>query len=219
MRLGAVLAAVGGFLDAYTYVGRHGVFANSQTGNVVLFGVLGARGEWAAAFAHVPPILAFLLGVVIAETLKRPAVARIVRWPARAALVLEIVVLVVVGSAPASTPDWVVTVAVACVASIQVSTFRTVVQWTYNTTMVTGNLRAGAQATYLAIVDRDPAAAAQARVFGVVIGSFFLGGCLGGVLTFAAGPAAAWFAAFLLVFALGLFFVDEWPAGASARVD
>jgi uncharacterized membrane protein YoaK (UPF0700 family) len=28
------LACVGGFLDAYTFVGYNGVFANAQTGNV-----------------------------------------------------------------------------------------------------------------------------------------------------------------------------------------
>lgn len=35
---GLLLAGVGGFLDAYTFVGYGGVFANAQTGNIVLFG-------------------------------------------------------------------------------------------------------------------------------------------------------------------------------------
>ena len=35
-RIGAILAAVGGFLDAYTYLARGQVFANAQTGNIVL---------------------------------------------------------------------------------------------------------------------------------------------------------------------------------------
>jgi len=34
--LGALLAVVGGFLDVYTFISRDGVFANAQTGNVVL---------------------------------------------------------------------------------------------------------------------------------------------------------------------------------------
>ncbi|MEF9840560.1 MAG: DUF1275 family protein, partial [Lachnospiraceae bacterium] len=33
--IGAILAMVGGFLDAYTYLCRGGVFANAQTGNLV----------------------------------------------------------------------------------------------------------------------------------------------------------------------------------------
>ena len=35
--LGALLAVAGGFFDAYTYLCRGGVFANAQTGNIVLF--------------------------------------------------------------------------------------------------------------------------------------------------------------------------------------
>ena len=36
---GILLTAVGGFLDAYTYLVRGGVFANGQTGNLVLLGI------------------------------------------------------------------------------------------------------------------------------------------------------------------------------------
>lgn len=38
-RLAAVLALVGGFLDAYTYICRGQVFSNAQTGNIVLVGL------------------------------------------------------------------------------------------------------------------------------------------------------------------------------------
>ena len=37
--LGLLLAAVGGFLDAFTFAGYGGVFANTQTGNIVLMGI------------------------------------------------------------------------------------------------------------------------------------------------------------------------------------
>ena len=43
--VGAVLAVAGGFLDAYTYICRGHVFANAQTGNIVLLGVNLAAGE------------------------------------------------------------------------------------------------------------------------------------------------------------------------------
>ena len=36
LRVGLCLAFTGGFLDAYTYLLRGGVFANAQTGNMVL---------------------------------------------------------------------------------------------------------------------------------------------------------------------------------------
>ena len=63
---GLLLAGAGGFLDAYTFVGRGGVFANAQTGNIVLLAVAAGERHWPAALLHVPPILAFMLGVATA---------------------------------------------------------------------------------------------------------------------------------------------------------
>ena len=39
LRLGIILALSGGFMDAYSYLERGNVFANAQTGNLLLFGV------------------------------------------------------------------------------------------------------------------------------------------------------------------------------------
>ena len=69
-RLGAVLALAGGFLDAYTYLVRGGVFANAQTGNMVLLGIRAAEGRWAEAASYLAPIGAFALGVLVAEAVK-----------------------------------------------------------------------------------------------------------------------------------------------------
>ena len=44
--IAVLLAVVGGSLDAYSYVARGHVFANAQTGNIVLFGLHLADGEW-----------------------------------------------------------------------------------------------------------------------------------------------------------------------------
>ena len=44
LHLGMLLAAVGGFLDAYTYLSRGKVFANAQTGNLVLLGIRAFEG-------------------------------------------------------------------------------------------------------------------------------------------------------------------------------
>ena len=43
--LAVVLAVAGGFLDAYTYLTRGGVFANAETGNMVLLGVRLLQGS------------------------------------------------------------------------------------------------------------------------------------------------------------------------------
>ena len=69
-RIGAILAAVGGFLDAYTYLARGQVFANAQTGNIVLLGVHLSEGDFKKALSYLVPILAFVAGVFVDEWIK-----------------------------------------------------------------------------------------------------------------------------------------------------
>ena len=68
--IGALLAVVGGFLDAYTYLLRGGVFANAQTGNIVLLGLNLAQMRIGRVFYYLIPILAFAGGVLAAELVK-----------------------------------------------------------------------------------------------------------------------------------------------------
>ena len=60
--LGAVLALAGGFLDAYSYCVRGKVFANAETGNMVLLGIHAIQGEWRTALTYLVPVLAFAAG-------------------------------------------------------------------------------------------------------------------------------------------------------------
>src|SRR5580704_11812004 len=92
--IASVFAIVGGFLDAYSYLARGGVFANAQTGNVVLFGVRAAAGNWTSACRTLPSILAYICGVAVARVLRVRPQKRIFR----ATLIcqaLELFVLVV----------------------------------------------------------------------------------------------------------------------------
>ena len=57
----------GGFQDAYTYCCRGGVFANAQTGNIVLMSSALFRGDWGAVVKYLVPVLSFLLGIAVAE--------------------------------------------------------------------------------------------------------------------------------------------------------
>ena len=166
---GLLLAGAGGFLDAYTFVGRGGVFANAQTGNIVLLGAEAGERHWLAALLHVPPILAFMLGVALAETLARPAGRRIVRRPARFVLVAEIVVLAIVGALPPQVPDQVVTAAIAFASALQVSTFRSLQGIDYSTTLTTSNLRTLVAKAHRWCVEHDAQAGRQAARIAAVV--------------------------------------------------
>ena len=47
IELAVLLALAGGLMDCYSYLVRDHVFANAQTGNMLLFGVNLASGDWA----------------------------------------------------------------------------------------------------------------------------------------------------------------------------
>ena len=64
--VGALLSLAGGFLDAYTYITRGGVFANAQTGNMVLLGLRLSEHRWSDSLSYLIPILAFAAGVLLA---------------------------------------------------------------------------------------------------------------------------------------------------------
>ena len=54
-----LLTGSSGFLDAYTYLERGGVFANAQTANVVLGAIAVVEGRWLQAGQHLLTISTF----------------------------------------------------------------------------------------------------------------------------------------------------------------
>ncbi|MGB9926991.1 MAG: YoaK family protein [Methanosarcina sp.] len=207
--LGILLAIVGGFLDAYTFVGRGGVFANAQTGNVVLMGIEAATGKWGDATLHAVPVLAFVIGVLVAELLKKPSMRLFVPDTERAVLMLEIIVLFVVGLIPYTSSNLIVTTAISFVSAVQVSSFRKLAGSTYNTTMITGNLRSAIYEIYTAITKKDPESALQAARFSTINLSFLAGAISGGLLTSFIGVRAVWAAVVVLICSVILFGMDE----------
>jgi uncharacterized membrane protein YoaK (UPF0700 family) len=199
---GMLLAGVGGFLDGYTFVGYHGVFATAQTGNIVLFGVDAQAGHWHEALLHVPPVVAFMLGVALAQTLAQPRVRRIVRRPTRWVLIAEIVVLAAVGAVPGQVSSGAVPGAIAFVAAVQVSTFRSLDGIEYSSTFTTSNLRALTVNVLTWRTGHDPASRHRAALLASVIAAFAGGAVVGGLCTRLIHHQAAWIAAAALMIVL-----------------
>ena len=203
LAVGFLLAVVGGFLDAYSYVG-HRVFANAQTGNVVLVAVDSAAGHWRQAALRLVPILAFVVGIAAAETLGRPRVRQWLRRPLRVALAVEIMILAALAILPDSAPDLLVTVPISFAAAMQFATFRILVDTPYSTVTATGNLRIMAVSAYRWMADRDVSGRQQAGRFAAIVAAFAGGAVLGGVTTNRFGTPAVGIAAALLVVTLVL---------------
>ncbi|MFC9995441.1 YoaK family protein [Nocardia sp. NPDC127526] len=211
VEIGVLLAIVGGFLDAYTFLTCGGVFANAQSGNVVLLGLEAAQGHFRQALRHLFPIVAFIAGVLFVEALRRPRVAALVRWPARVALILEISALVIVGLLWRSLPSGVVVVLIAFVASVQISAFKTLRGWSYTSTMATGNLMSLTAGWFQRVVARDRQATTKAASFTLITMSFLLGALLGGVSCLVLGGHAIWVPIVILIATLVLFVIDDRP--------
>ena len=101
-RLSAILAISGGFQDAYTYNVRDEVFSNAQTGNVVLMSQNFMSGEWIRGLHYLFPIIAFALGVFVAERIqKRLKYVKKIHWR-QIIVLMELAILFVVGLIPDS---------------------------------------------------------------------------------------------------------------------
>jgi uncharacterized membrane protein YoaK (UPF0700 family) len=200
--VGLLLAGVGGFLDAYTFVGYNGVFANAQTGNIVLLGVDAQAGHWRGALLHIPPIVAFVLGVGLAQILAQPAVRRVVRRPTRWVLIAEIVVLAAVGATSGWIAGRVAPGAIAFVAAAQVATFRSLDGVEYASTLSTGNLRALVTNSFQWRTGHDPAARHRAALLASIVAAFAFGAGVGGLCTRLIHQPAAWIAAAALMIVL-----------------
>ncbi|MCB7520704.1 DUF1275 domain-containing protein [[Clostridium] hylemonae] len=197
-RIAALLAVVGGFLDAYTYILRGGVFANAQTGNMVLLGVYAAQGRYRQAGYCIIPILAFALGVFITEVFKKYFTEKEFNIYERWIIAIEIILLSVVGFVPASVPDSVVNVTISFVCSLQVNSFRKMKNLPYASTMCTGNLRSGTEKLFQYVINKETKAGIQAaHYFGIIL-LFILGAVAGTVLAFLWGIQSIWCCSVLL---------------------
>ena len=136
-----VLIFVAGFLGAFTYVLRGGVFCNAQTGNVVLLGMELGKGDWSGALYYLIPIGAYILGAVVSELLPNPVKHRLaVRWDTLL-IAVEMLVIVMLGFVPESAPVQISQVAVNFIASMQYNTFRQAEGVAVATTFVTNHIR------------------------------------------------------------------------------
>lgn len=200
----ALLAVTGGFLDAYTYLLRGGVFANAQTGNMVLLGVHIAEREYVKAVFCLAPITAFVIGVFVTEVCKIKFTNKEYSFFEHGIIVSEIIILLVVGFLPHSVSDGVVNVTIAFVCSLQVNSFRRIKGLTYASTMCTGNLRSGMEKLTRFLTHKEKEVGIESvHYFGIIV-MFIIGAGTGTVLTRELGVKSVWCCCAILAVVLGI---------------
>ncbi|MBR3294523.1 MAG: DUF1275 family protein [Oscillospiraceae bacterium] len=201
----ALVALSGGAQDSYTYFGRGKVFANAQTGNVVLFSSNLMSGNVALALSYLIPILSFLLGVFTAEHIRHKCRDRAKLHWRQLVIALEIILLFAVGFMPQGW-NGAASALVSFVCAMQVQSFRKVCGNAYASTMCIGNMRSGMDALYAYFAEKDPLQLMKAFIYLGVIALFGLGAGLGYLLTAWLGNKAIWSSCLLL---LGAFFAMQ----------
>lgn len=152
--LAVLLAVVGGFLDAYTYCCRDQVFANAQTGNIVRVGITLANGEYMKTIRYSIPILAFMMGVLVAMHMRDRHYTKF-HWR-QVVLFLEAIIIVVVGFIPMNNIfNIMANILISFLCAMQAESFRKVLGKPFSSTMCTGNLRSATEYMYHAIMEKN----------------------------------------------------------------
>ncbi|MBE6826872.1 MAG: DUF1275 domain-containing protein [Ruminococcus sp.] len=196
-----LLMWTGGFLEAYTYLLKGGVFANAQTGNLALLGLALAEQNWMQAIDCLIPVMAYIVGIWL--TLHMPRrLQKGLRWETLFMLV-EILVLFAVGCLPASVPFGVSTVAVSFLCAMQYNTFTKAHGIPMATTFCTNNLRQAVIHFYKA-KHHEKGAARKAWFFVRHLLWFVAGALIGGILCGIMAERAVWVNAAVLIPAAGI---------------
>lgn len=207
IELAILLALSGGIMDAYSYLVRDHVFANAQTGNMLLFGVNLASGDLVQCLHYAVPVICFAAGIALCHTIKIVATEEHLHWR-QIALVIEAVLLVVVGFVPEGRSLYANGLtSFAC--GIQVQAFRKFHGRALATTMCIGNLRSGTQALVTYASDRDQKQLRGGLLSFFVIACFVLGAVIGNWAIPVLGTRMIWIAPALLAVSFLILFVDR----------
>ena len=165
-------------------------------------------GKWEEGLKYLFPILAFALGVLVADLIqKKFKYSKKIHWR-QGILLFEILILFAVGFMPKSM-NTIAAVIVSFSCAMQVQTFRKVRGYSYASTMCIGNLRSGTAALSGFIHDRKPEQLRQAMYYFGVIFFFALGAGLGGNLSLSFGMHIIWISCGLLLVSFLMMFKEK----------
>ncbi|WFU69833.1 YoaK family protein [Bradyrhizobium sp. CB2312] len=165
----SLLSMSGGFLDAFTWLSL-GVFASSQTGNVVFLGIHAEFGQWHRALHHALPLVAFVLGAAVAVRSRAPL----------RCLAGEIVCLAAALLLFHHVPDQIVILVISFGVALQSASFRRIGDLNYLSVAVTGNMLRAIDQSFAAS-DRDTARGTATMLALCLM--FLMGAALAGCVT------------------------------------
>lgn len=198
------LTLSGGFQDAYTYFSRGKVFANAQTGNMVLMAARLVDGDLYGFIRYLFPVLAFSLGIICAVFMKHRFKHLSLHWR-QSVVLIEIGLLIIT---PWIKLDLLANSLVSFACAMQVQSFRKVHGYPFASTMCIGNLRSGLDHLVEWLETKNVRERDQAFSYFRVILIFIIGAGLGKVACDLWGFYAVWGSVLFLLIAWVLMFLD-----------
>lgn len=206
--IAGILSISGGLQDAYTYIYRGKVFANAQTGNIVLLSQNLVDRNWSAALRYVSPLVFFALGVAMAECIHmKYQKAQKIHWR-QLVLLIEILLLFGVGFFP-NALDLLANAFVSFACAMQVQAFRKVNGYAFASTMCIGNLRSGMESLCAYGKTKDKKILRKSGYYFGIIFLFAVGAALGGHLISYVGAKTIWVSCGILLISFLVMFIKE----------
>lgn len=140
MMCAAITAFSGGYMDAYTFIYRGHVFANAQTGNMMMLMWYAIVGELGMVLRYLFPILAFLTGIGLVNIVAHSEREFVQKYYREIMMGVESAMLMLVAFIPNSM-DHLANAMVSFSCGLQVESIRRVGSNNIATTMCIGNLR------------------------------------------------------------------------------
>ena len=206
MPLAILLTLAGGFQDAYSYNSRGHVFANAQTGNIVLFAQNLMSAQFSQALHYLLPVLAFILGVYISEKIhQKYKYSHLFHWR-QLVLVSEIFLLILAGFLKT---DMIANVLLSFACAMQVQSFRKFKGISFATTMCIGNMRSATEMLCHYHLNKDKELKKKSLYYYLLILTFAFGAGIGALCSWQWGNYAIWIAAFFMLIGVILMFGQE----------
>ena len=203
--IGTLLAVSGGLMDAYSYLFRGQVFANAQTGNILLLSVHVTQQEWRLALQYACPVIAFSIGIAWATITRH--ISKQSGWLhwRQICVLFEAAVLFSVAWFPRSMNLFANSlISLAC--GTQVEAFRKTESTSVATTMCIGNLRLAIHSTVTHCIKRRDVDKHAALISSAIIAAFSVGAIAGSFLIHRLGTYSIWCSTTILIVCCGLMF-------------
>lgn len=208
IELGIVLAASGGFMDAYSYIMRDHVFANAQTGNKYRTTSGQFLSDMLTPSNSIFPVCAFAAGIMLADLVRfRMDERKRLHWR-QISVLLEAIVLAGVCFIPVSL-NLLANSLTSLACGIQVESFRKIHGNGIATTMCIGNLRSGTQNLCDYMHTKEKKCLSKSILYYGVIVCFIIGAVLGNVCISYMQEKAILVCAFFLLAAFIMMFIDR----------